>query len=183
MTMKDNKNNKINSNRQKKEKIVAELNEKVEKAKAMVFTSYQGMTHKQIEGLKKALRKVDAEYIVTKNTLLKIALEKISEAPKEKMGGQTATLFAYSDIINPLKELSKVIKNLKLPVIKIGIMDHQIITADQVTKLATLPSREILIAQVVGGMKAPIFGLHRALSWNLMKLVMTLSAIQKTKEA
>ncbi|MDO8657553.1 MAG: 50S ribosomal protein L10 [Candidatus Levybacteria bacterium] len=182
--------NKVSTNRQKKEKIIAELNEKVEKAKAMVFTNYQGMTHKQIEGLKKALRKTDAEMTVTKNTLLKLALARSTiqgvqkATSEEKLAkGPTATLFVYSDIVLPLKELARVIKNLKMPSIKFGIFDQKMLTAEDVIKLAALPSREILLAQVVSSMKAPIYGLHRALSWNLMKLVMTLSAIQKTKEA
>lgn len=171
---------KVSKNREKKQEIVKQLAEKVSKSKAMVFTNYQGMTHKQMEGLKKALRKTDAELIVAKNTLLKRSLA-CPTWEEELTKGPTATLFAYSDIIAPLKELAKIIKNLKLPAIKFGIMDNQALTSDQLLKLASLPSREVLIAQVVGGMKAPIYGLHRALNYNLVKLVMTLGAIQKTK--
>jgi len=169
---------KTNKSRQKKEKIVAEVLEKVNKAKAMVFTNYQGMTHKQIEELKKALKPVDAELFVAKNTLLKRAVE---GQEKEKLEGPTATIFAYSDIVLPLKELAKIIKNLKLPTIKYGILEGKAITAEEVLKVAALPSREVLLAQVVGGLKSPIFGLHRALNWNLQKLVMTLKAIENNK--
>ncbi len=183
---------RISKNREKKEKIVAELSEKVERAKALVFTNYQGMTHKQLEDLKKALRAVNADLVVAKNTLLARALANSEFNPSTKLGTRvqnsefknpTATLFAYEDPLAPLKELAKIIKTLKIPTIKFGILDGKAITGEEVLKLASLPSREVLIAQVVGGMKAPIFGLHRALNWNLQKLVLTLEAIQKTKQA
>lgn len=174
---------KVSKNREKKEKIVAELSEKVQKAKAMVFANYQGMTHKQIEELKKALSKTDAELAVTKNTLLKIALENGKlKMENGALEAPTATLFAYSDAILPLKELAKTIKSLKLPVIKFGIFEGKVLSVDEVLKLSTLPSREVLLAQLVGGLKSPIFGLHRSLNWNLQKLVLTLNAISKTKE-
>ena len=64
--------NKISANRQKKEKIVQKLTDKIQKANSLVFTNYQGMTHKQLEELKKRLKEVDAEFSVTKNTLLKL---------------------------------------------------------------------------------------------------------------
>ena len=185
-----NDKTKISPNRQKKETIVAELSEKVNKSKAMVFTNYEGMTHQQLEELKKALRKADAEVVVAKNTLIIRSLKKDSKSfdtldtpdtLDTLLVGPTATLFAYSDVVLPLKELARTIKSLKLPVIKFGILDGRAITASDVTKLATLPSREVLIAQVVGGMKSPIFGLHRALNWNIQKFVMTLGAIQKGK--
>ncbi|HSX40884.1 MAG TPA: hypothetical protein VLF68_04725, partial [Candidatus Saccharimonadales bacterium] len=60
-------------------------------------------------------------------------------------------------------------------------MDGQLISGEQVLKLATLPSREVLLAQFVGGLKSPIYGLHRALNWNLQKFVMTLKAIESKK--
>lgn len=188
--------NKVSSNRQKKEKIVAELSEKVAKAKAMVFANYEGMTHQQLESLKKALRKTDAEMIVAKNTLLKRSLSTLDSpaSPASTRGvqrgeqlstfnseGPTAALFAYSDIVSPLKELARVIKNLKLPYIKFGILNQKMLTAEEVIKLASLPSREVLLAQFVGGLKSPIFGLHRALNWNIQKLVLTLGAIQVKK--
>lgn len=175
---------KISKNREKKESIVAELSDKVVKAKAVVFTDYKGMTHKQIEDLKKALRPSNAELVVTKNTLLKIALEKNKKnvSLDEVFQNPTATLFAYTDIVAPIKEIAKIIKSLKLPVIKGGILENSILKADDIIKLSTLPSRETLIAQVVGGMKSPIYGLHRALNWNIQKLVLTLNAIQAKKQ-
>lgn len=181
--MKDDTTNKTNKAREQKTKVIAELGEKINKAKALVFTNYQGMTHQQIEQLKKALKTSDAELIIAKNTLLKRALEGENSKEEIDLKNPTATIFAYSDPIAAVKELYKIIKNLKLPVIKFGLLEGKLLDEKDVIKLSTIPSREVLLAQVVGGLKSPIFGLHRALNWNLQKLVMTLSAIQKNKSA
>ena len=95
--------------------------------------------------------------------------------------GPTATLLAYDDVIAPLKALAKTIKELKLPEIKFGIFEGKIIDTKQVNTLSTLPPREVLIAQVVGGIKSPLYGLHRVLNWNIQKFVMTLNAISQSK--
>lgn len=177
--MKD-ENKKISSNRAKKEVIVAELSTKVEKAKAMVFTNYQGMTHKQIEDLKKALKTADAELFVAKNTLLAISLKDYKDKMQE-LQGATATIFAYGDVIEPLKALAKSVKTLTLPKIKFGIIEGGLLAEKEIIRLSSLPSREVLVAQLIGGMKSPIYGLHRALNWNIQKFVMTLKAIEAKK--
>lgn len=176
-------NTKISANRQKKIEIVAGLSEKFGKAKAIVFTNYQGLTHKQIEGFKKAIKPLSAEYVVAKNSLLKRALDenKIKLSDERSLDGQTGTLFLYDDVNSPLKALAKVIKELGIPSVKFGIMDGGRISGEQVLKLSTLPSREVLLVQLVGSLKSPVFRLHKALSWNLQKLVLTLKAIEKSK--
>ncbi len=182
---------KLSTNKQKKAEQVKALSEKVAKAKAIVFTNYQGMTHKQLEELKKGLKKTNAELTVTKNTLMKRALEESSTpSTSSTFEWPTATLFAYDDIVTPLKELAKSIKATTLPKIKFGLAKRDLASPDsawdmlkeaEVIRLSTLPSREQLLAQVVSGMKSPIYGLHRALNWNLQKFVMTLSAIESKK--
>jgi len=180
-------NQKVTKNKEKKIAIVAEVAKKVEKAKAMVFTNYQGLTHRQLEEMKKELRKADAEYAVTKNTLLKRAIsEKVNKEIVEENLSQfeqpTGTLFAYSDPVAPLKVLAKLIKDFEKPQIKFGLLDGKVITDKEVLKLSTLPTRDVLIAQLLGMMQAPIQGLHRALQWNTQKLVLTLNAVAKKKE-
>lgn len=178
---------------QRKVDIINKLQEKISRAKALVFTDYQGMTHKQLEDLKKALRAVDADLVVAKNTLLARALAnsefKVPRPRTARRGGQnsefknpTATLFAYGDLLAPLKELAKIIKTLKLPAIKFGIFEGKLLAEADILRLSTLPSREVLLTQLVGGLKSPIFGLHRALNWNLQRLVMTLRTIENSKK-
>ena len=172
---------RISASRAKKEKIVAELLEKVNRAKGMVFTSYQGLTHKQLEGLKKKVQALDADFVATKNTLIKRAMENGKWKIENALSNATATLFLYGDPVLPLKEIAKAIKEFNLPTIKFGILDGAMLTSEQILKLSTLASRETLLAQLVFGLKSPISNLHRALNWNLQKLVMTLKAIEKTK--
>jgi large subunit ribosomal protein L10 len=174
---------KISANRQKKVAIVNALSEKFGKAKAVVFTNYQGITHKQLESFKKAIKPLQAEYVVAKNSLLTRALEenKIKLSEDRTLDGQTGTLFLYDDVISPLKALAKIIKELNLPSVKFGIMEKDFISGEQVLKLSSLPTREVLLVQLVAGLKSPISGFHRALSWNLQKFVMTLKAIAQAK--
>jgi large subunit ribosomal protein L10 len=171
--------------RARKETLIGEFSEKVQKSKGMVFTNYQGMTHHQIEGLKKALKKIESDYVITKNRLMLRTLDGITLSDEEKNHFQqpTATLFIYNDIVEPLKALTKTVKELKLPLIKFGILDGKAISGTDVTKLAALPPMPVLRAQLLGQMQSPIQGLHRALSWNMQSLVMTLNAIKDKKPA
>ncbi len=172
-------------NRKKKEVIVSELTEKVVRAKSVVFTNYQGLTHLQLERIKKTAKKLDAEYVAAKNTLLKRAFgDKIDlEKENEHFTQPTAALFIYNDIVAPLKELTAIIKELSLPKIKFGIFEGKSINEGEINKIATLPPLPVLQAKLLGQMKAPISGLHRALSWNMTKFVMTLKAIEGKKQA
>ena len=175
-------NTKVSDNRKKKEAIVADITDKVGRSKAMVFTNYAGLTHQQLETFKKEIRTSDAEFAVAKNTLLKRALGDQIAGEEDKFQQSTGTLFMYGDVVTPLKALAKMMKDFEKPEVKFGLLDGKVITDKDVAKLATLPPREVLIAQMLGMMNAPIQGLHRALSWNLQKFVMTLSAVAKKKE-
>ena len=174
---------KISKNRQKKIEIVASLSEKFGKSKAIVFTNYQGLTHKQIEGLKKAIKPLEAEYVVAKNSLLQRSAKEtnLKFEGEHLLGGQTGTLFLYNDIISPLKALAKVVKELNLPNVKFGIMEGNFVAGEQILKLSTLPTREVLLSQLVFSLKSPISDLHRAIQWNLQKLVLTLKAVENSK--
>ncbi len=174
---------KVSKNRQAKEAIVAEMVDKVGKAQGLVFTNYQGLTHKQIEGLKKAAKSLDAEYIITKNRLVLRSLQDIEldDETKEKLQQPTATMFMYGDVVEPLKQLAKSLKEVDLPTIKFGVLEGRVISDKEVLKLSTLPPLPTLRAQLLGQMNAPIQGLHRALSWNMQSLVMTLNAIAQKK--
>ncbi len=172
---------KISPNRQKKEKIIAEISEKINRSKGVVFTSYQGLTHKQLEKLKKAVQALDADFVVTKNTLIKRAMENRKWKMENALSAATATLFLYGDPVEPLKEIAKAIKEFSLPTIKFGILEGVTLTNEQILKLSTLPSRKILLTQLAVSLKSPISGFHKALNWNLQKFVMTLKAIEKTK--
>ena len=178
-------NDKVTANRQKKIVIVAGLNEKIGRSKAIIFTNFEKVTHKQLETLKRAIKPMDAEYVVAKNTLVIRALEenKIKLLGENLLDGPTGTLLLYGDVAGPLKQLAKNIKELGLLNVKLGIMENKFLTGEQVLKISILPSREVLLSQIAAGLLSPISGLHRALNWNLQKFVMTLAAIAKAKPA
>lgn len=166
----------------KKIELVKALVEKFQKAKSTVFTNYQGVTHKQLEELRKIVKKVGGEFTVTKNNLLKRALSDSKKQVSEStFDGPTGTLFAYNDEVTPLKELVKFFKSLGKDTIKAGILGDVELPQSEVEKLAQLPSRGVLLAQLVGQLQAPLYGLHNALSWNLRQLVWTLEAVKSKK--
>lgn len=172
-----------NRGRARKEAVLKKLSEKVAKAHAFVFANYQGLTHQQLEDIKKASKKVDAEFVVVKNSLMLRALSEfhLSEEDKKNFEQPTATLFIYGDLIEPLKNLAKLSKELGLPKVKFGIFNRQAVSENQVLTLATLPPLPVLRAQLLGMMKSPIQNLQRALRWNIQQLVVTLNAIQQAK--
>lgn len=169
---------------QKKIDTLKELTQQMEDAKAIVLTDYRGLTHKQLEDLRKQLRKVDSSFVVAKNTLMKKALTAtkfMHEDGALPIDGPTAALIERADEITPLKTLMKFHKEANAPEIKMGFFFGSILKTDEILKLATLPSKEQLIANVVGLMKSPMYRLAVALKWNTMRLALTLNAIKAKK--
>ncbi|MCL5438612.1 MAG: 50S ribosomal protein L10 [Patescibacteria group bacterium] len=186
-------NTKISKNKEKKAQIVAEVAQKVDKSKILIFTNYQGMTHQQIEELKKSLKKTDAEYAITKNTLLARSFKEPNDSVSA-LSGPTGTIFGYADPIAPLKELVKIIKKLKLPLIKFGIFSAKdgsasgregwkLLSENDIIQMSSLPPKEVLLAKLFGSMKSPISNLVFVLNGNIQKLVITLKAIEIKKNS
>jgi len=169
----------------KKIAIVSNLKDKIKKAKSLVFVDYKGLTHQQLEELRKNL-KDRGEFEVTKNTLIKIALRPDLVGTQGKpldldLAGPTGVLFSYEDEISPLSEMAKFIKKFQLPKIKFGIFGGKIYSETEVIRLSLLPGKEVLLSQVVGGIKTPLNGLVYCLNGNLEKLVVTLEEIRKKR--
>lgn len=166
---------------QKKIDTVTELTGKVGKAKSIVLADYRGLKHKQLEELRKALKKTDAEFAVTKNRLFAKALGDKAASVENELKEATGALFAYADEVAPLKELLKFFKTAGFGKTKGGLLGDKALTEADVTRLATLPTRPQLLGQLVGQLNAPIQGLHYALNWNLNKLVWALHAVKGKK--
>ncbi len=160
---------------------VTKLTDKVNKATSLVFVDYRGLKHKQLEGLRKSLRKLNADFTVAKNRLLLKALGGKAEGAKEYLSETTATLFAYSDEVSPLKELLKFMKIAGFGKAKAGILGNTMLTGADVAKLASLPPREALLGKLVSQLNAPIQGLHYALAWNMNKFVWALNTVREKK--
>lgn len=165
--------------------VVKEFNTTLQDAKGVVLTDYQGLTHKQLEEFRKALKTMKAEYTIIKNTLLKRAFEGTAfTLPQDtKLEGPTAALVVRGEEMPVLKSLVKTIKTMGLPKIKLGFLFQNLYNEEEVTRISALPTRDVLIAQVVGQMKAPLYGLHNALSWNIRQFVYALEAVKSKKTA
>lgn len=172
---------KVKPGRQKRIAITDSLKDKLTRAKTVVVTDYRGLNMTQLGELRRELIKVDAEYTVAKNRLVVRAAKEAGYPTEDRFLGPTAVLFAYGDEIAPIKTLSAFIKTNKLPEIKIGYLNQELLTADRVSQLAKLPSRDELIAKVVGGFSSPLYGLVGALQGNLRDLVYTINAIKDQK--
>jgi large subunit ribosomal protein L10 len=169
--------------RQKKEQVVEELGAKLKELNYMFLSEYSGMSVAQLTKLRRELRGVDAEFSVVKNSLLKIASEGTkAEALKDQFSGPNAIICINKEPTSAAKViagLSKEMPNLKL---KAGYLGNRVISAEEIMKLATLPSREVLIAQLLGLLQGMPQRLVYVLSGNLNKLMWTLSAIKTQKE-
>jgi large subunit ribosomal protein L10 len=166
---------------QKKIQTVTEMTDKVGKAKSIVFAEYRGLKHKQLEDLRKSLKKVDAEFMVTKNRLILKAMGDKGQTVKDILNGDTAAVFSYKDEISGVKELFKFFKATNLGKAKGGMLGDKPMTENDVMTLSKIPSKEVLLSRLVGQLNAPVSGLHHALSWNINKLVWALNGIKEKK--
>lgn len=165
-----------------KQNMVTDISDKLAKANSLVFADYQGLTMSQLSTIRNELALQSAEFTVTKNNLLKIALKNASQAFDDSvLVGPIATLFAFGDEISPIKVLTKAIKDNNIGKIKGGFIDGEFIDADKVNKLSQLPSKEQLRAQVVGTIAAPLYGLVNVLQGNIRNLVYAVEQIRIKK--
>lgn len=141
-------------NRKEKEQIVSDLSKKIEGYKAVVLTHYRGLNVEQVNQLRKRLREEKVSYHVIKNTLMRLAskgtdLEKLNDY----FEGPTAIAISYGDPILLAKVLSEFIKTQPSFEIKAGLIEGRVAPPEEVKALATMPSREVLLAQILGGIQ------------------------------
>jgi len=172
--------------KEQKRTILHELNDKISKAKSIVFAKYNALTVKDNEELRSRLRQENNEYFVAKKTLLNLALKDkaIAGLDIKNFGGQIAAIFGYTDEVSPAKIVGK-FKKEKDKEGKIeflgGILENKYIGASEVADLATLPSKQELYAKIVGTINAPVSGFVNALAGNIRNLVNVLKAVSDKK--
>lgn len=162
---------------------LGEIQEKVAKATAMFLVDYTGLTHQQLEEMRRELSNAKAEVAILKNTLVNIAFQEKNIDAKERLEGPHAVIFAYDDPIAAAKVLVTFNKKYQLPVVKFGIFENNIIEEGMVTALSAIPPKEILLAKLLGLLNSPITSLVYDLNFNIQKLAQLLSAIEKKKGA
>jgi len=141
-------------NRREKEQIVSDFSKKIEGYKAIVLTRYRGLNVEQMNLLRKRLRDEKVSYQVVKNTLMKLAskgtdLEKLNDY----FEGPTAIAISYGDPVLLAKVLSEFIKTQPSLEIKAGLIEGKVAPPEEVKALATMPSRDVFLAQMLGGIQ------------------------------
>ena len=169
---------------EQKKAIVAQMKETLSEAKGAVLVGYSGLTVAQATDLRRRFLAEGVEYKVIKNTLTRIAADELGyHALDAVLEGPTAIAYSTEDAVAPAKILKEFIKETKTEAlsVKAGIVDGQVIDAAAVDALASLPSREELLAKLVGSMQAPISGFVNVLQGNIRNMVYVLDAVRAKK--
>lgn len=169
--------------KERKEELVTQYKELIGNSRALILADYGGMSVKRMEGLRAKVRDANGAFYVTKNTLLKIALEETGQpVPDELLLGQVATGFALGEVPSLAKALVDFAKeedNLKL---KGGIMEGEMLSTDQVESLASLPSLDELRAQIIGLINAPAQNIAGVIAGGVRQVVNVLDAYARSEE-
>lgn len=168
--------------REMKAQRLAELEDLIARQQVVIFTNYQGLKAVEMDNVRLAVEPTDAKYLVTKNTLLRIALKNAGLAIESSAFDQPmAAIFGLNDQVATAKAAVKATKDLESLEILGGIVDGQLVDEAVIRNLATLPSREELLAKVVGTIAAPMSGFVSVLSGNLRGLVSVLHQYEEKK--
>ena len=174
----------INKNRQIKEAKVAEIKEKLEKATSVVLSKYQGLTVEDITKLRREIQKAGGDYMVTKNTLAKIAVKGTEyEALTEKLSGPIALAFGFEDPVTPAKAVAKFIKDTKKGTIVGAVLDGKLLTEAETRALAELPTKDELYAKMLGSINSPASGIANSINAVLSQLTRAMAAVRDQKAA
>ncbi|HZK86461.1 MAG TPA: 50S ribosomal protein L10 [Syntrophomonas sp.] len=167
---------------EEKKLIVEEIKQQLDQSMLVVFTDYRGLKVDEMTELRDKLRIPGVEVKVLKNTMLRFALEKSGyQQISSLVNGPNAVVFSQEDPVSPAKVLFDFAKTHKNLEVKMGLLQGQMISPAKVKILAELPSREILLATVLGTMQAPITSFVRVLNANLTGLVRALDQVREQK--
>lgn len=170
-------------NKQSKIFEVENVSAKIKEAKAVALADFRGLTVAQMTQLREKIKDAGGQLQVVKNTLLARALKQnCYDIEKTDLQGTNITLFANADEAAPLKTLAAFAKTVSLLPFKIGFMAGKILSAEELTLFASLPTKIDLQAKLVGMLASQPSQLVYCLNWNLQKLVIVLNQV-KTKKA
>lgn len=169
--------------RTEKETVIEEVTAIFQKAKSVFITDYAGLTVEKVSVFRRKCREASVGYLVVKNTLARMGVEK---AGWKDLGpyfkGPSAIAYSFTDPVAPARVIHEFLKENEKPKIKGSIFEGQFIGPERVKEIATLPSRDELIAKLMGQLNAPIQGVVCGLNGLLTKFVRTVDAIREAKE-
>ncbi len=170
--------------RPEKVAMIAALKETMKNAKGAVLTDYRGIKVAQDTKLRRKMREAGVQYSVIKNNMASIAAQEAGiEGLDDYLKGPLAMVSSDKDPVAAAKLISEFIKENRIMEIKGGLVEGKVIDADGVKALANLPSREVLLARLLGSMQSPITGFVTVLQGNIRNLVYALDAVRQQKES
>jgi large subunit ribosomal protein L10 len=166
--------------KEQKKEMVKNIEEQLGQMKSLVFVDYYGLKVNEIQELRKMLKKESCQYLVTKKTLLNIALKNIGldKIDLDKIAGGVGLVFGFASDILPAKMVVSFAKEHGALKIQGGIFERDFIPVEKVEQLAKLPTKPEIIGQLLRGLKGPINNFVYTLKGNLKNLVYVLSAIK-----
>ncbi|HVT43956.1 MAG TPA: 50S ribosomal protein L10 [Thermoanaerobaculia bacterium] len=169
-------------NREEKNQAVSELAAQMEKASNAFLIDFKGITVPQVTELRRQIRETSSEYVVVKNTLALIALK---DSPmiglREHFSGPTAVAFNDGDPVALAKALTRFAKDVPALQFKGALLDGQVVSAAEIDTIASLPTREELVARLLFMLQAPVRNLVTVLSANMRNLAVVLDQIAGQK--
>lgn len=167
-----------------KKEVVADLSDKLGAAKCLYLTDFTGLDVAAITELRRRLTEAQVEYIVVKNTLARRALSGGPyEGLSEHLNGPNAFAMSNDDVVTAAKILTDFAKERDKPQIRAGAIEGRVVSIEEIRRIAELPPRDALLAQLVGYARAPIAGLAYTLGGLLSKFVRTVDALREQKAA
>jgi large subunit ribosomal protein L10 len=161
----------------RKIEAVAELTEVLSRSTLTILTDYRGLSVADLQNLRAQLRPHQAEVRVAKNTLTKIAARNNNlEALEPQLVGPTALVTAYDDPVQPAKIVSDFARTSRILQIRAAMLEGAMISQAQIEDLANLPSKDVLIGRVVGGLSSPLYGIVGVLAGPIRALQYVLQA-------
>lgn len=164
---------------QKNQQQAKILQNKLSKAKAFAIVSYEGTNVADQVKLRAMLKTTGAEFVVTKNTLVKLALQNDEFA--EALTGMNALVFSYEDEVAGFKQVGKFHQETNKLEIKMGLIDDRVLSTEEILKLSQLPSKDELISTLIARLQGPVFGLANVLQGTQKSLLYVLKAVSEQK--
>ncbi len=162
-----------------KQDMVTALATKLQRSPTVYVTDFTGLNVARITDLRRRLRAAGVEYVVVKNTLVRRALTDAQRAGLEShLAGPTALVLAGADPVGAAKVLADFAKEFEKPAVKVGLVEGKAVTPDQVKRLAALPAKLELLAQLGGALQAPMAGFLGAMNGLLYMMVGALEALK-----
>jgi large subunit ribosomal protein L10 len=171
--------------KEQKVKVIADTVEYIERANGIYLTNFSGLTVEKANALRSEFFKAGVDYIVVKNTMLKLALEQVGgyDGVFPYLVQQTGVVFAYDDPVQPARILKDFVKdNPSMMTLKVCVIEKEVFDGARLEELASLPTRDELISAIIGSIAAPAQGIVGAIHGVMSGIVYAIDAIEKQKQ-